>query len=113
MKIFLAIFISLALSACSTWVYKYDITQGNFLNQDDVNKLRVEMTQEQVKYVLGTPVLENPFSSDKWHYIHTNKSGKTDITIRRELIIIFKDGKLFEIEGDYKRPEQFETPLES
>lgn len=113
MKIFLAIFTTFVLSACSTWVYKYDITQGNFLNQDDVNKLRVEMTQEQVQYVLGTPVLENPFSSDKWHYIHTTKSGKTDITTRRELVIIFKDGKLFDLQGDYKRPDEFDTPLES
>lgn len=112
MKSVAVLFLSLILSACSNWVYKYDISQGNFLNQDDVNKLRVEMTKEQVEYVLGSPVVENPFASDRWHYVYTKRSGKTDKTLRRELIVTFKDGKLVELEGDYKKPEQFAQPLE-
>lgn len=113
MKSVVVLFLSLILSACSTWVYKYDIAQGNFLNQDDVNKLRVEMSKEQVEYVLGSPVIENPFSSDRWHYVYTKKSGKTNNTLRRELIVTFKDEKLFDIEGDYKKPEDFDQALEN
>lgn len=71
------------------------------------------MTKEQVEYVLGSPVVENPFSSDKWHYVYTIKSGKTDKTLRRELVIVFKDDKLLDISGDYKKPEEFDQPLES
>ena len=54
----------ISLSACSSWVYRIDIPQGNFLEQKDVNKLRVAMTKEQVQFVLGNPVAENSFDKD-------------------------------------------------
>ena len=102
----------LAMSGCSTWVYKFDIVQGNFLNQDDVDKLRIQMTREQVEYVLGSPVVENPFSANKWHYVHTVKSGKTDKTRRKELVVRFENDVLVEVTGDFEQPKHFNTPLE-
>lgn len=112
MKHILLLTITLFLTACSSWVYKYDITQGNFLNQDDVDKLRVDMTKEQVEYVLGTPVVASPFSSDTWHYVYTIRSGKTDKTHRLELVVKFSEGKLAEVSGDFEQPKNFDTPLE-
>jgi len=113
MKQILIIFIlSLSLSGCSTWIYKYDINQGNYLNQDDVNKLRVNMTKEQVQFVLGTPVVQNPFKSDKWHYVYTTKSGKTDLTKRKELIVSFEADALTAISGDFEQPEDFNKSLD-
>jgi len=103
----------LTLSGCSNWVYKFDITQGNFLNQDDVDKLRIEMTKEQVEYVLGSPVIENPFKSDSWHYIYTKRSGKTDKTSRTELIVKFENNRLVEVSGDFEKPKDFDTPLDA
>ncbi|NVK23340.1 MAG: outer membrane protein assembly factor BamE [Gammaproteobacteria bacterium] len=101
------------LSACSSWVYKYDISQGNFLNQDDIDKLRIDMTKEQVEYVLGTTLLKSAFSDDKWLYVHTLKSGKTDKTTRREVIVNFENGLLKSIEGTLKEPENFNEPLDA
>ena len=102
-----------ALAGCSNWVYKYDIMQGNFLNQDDVDKLRVQMTKEQVEYVLGSPVVQNPFKADSWHYIYTKRSGKTDKTSRKELIVKFQNGQLVEVDGDFEKPKDFDTPLDA
>jgi len=114
MKQFLLVAIALlGLSGCGSWVYKYDIAQGNFLNQDDVDKLRVEMTKEQVEYVLGSPVIQNPFKSDQWHYIFTNKSGVTDKMSRIELIVRFENGKLVEVSGDFEQPKEFNIPLDA
>jgi outer membrane protein assembly factor BamE len=113
MKHILIIFIlSFSLSGCSTWVYKYDINQGNYLNQEDVNKLRISMTKEQVQYVLGTPVVQNSFKSDKWHYVYTIKSGKTDLTNRKELIVNFNGDALTSISGDFEQSEDFNKSLD-
>ena len=60
---------ALLLSACSSWVYRIDIPQGNYLEQKDIDKLQIEMTKEQVKYVLGSPVVIDPFNDNIWHYI--------------------------------------------
>lgn len=108
----LALAASLALTGCSSWVYKYDISQGNYLDQDDVDKLRKGMTKEQVEFVLGESLLRSAFSADTWRYIHTLKSGRTDETTRREVIVNFADGKLESIEGDLKVPEDFTKPLD-
>ena len=111
-QILFTLILALSLSGCSNWVYKYDISQGNYLNQDDVNKLRINMTKEQVQFVLGTPLADNPFKSDKWHYIYTIKSGKTDLTKRKELVVTFNGDMLASISGDFEQPEDFNKSLD-
>jgi outer membrane protein assembly factor BamE len=114
MNKWLLVFFALMVSGCSSWVYKIDITQGNFLNQDDVDKLRVEMTKEQVEYVLGQALLQNPFKEDRWHYVFTRKSGVTEETYRKELIVEFdQQGLLKTISGDFEQPADFNTPLDA
>jgi outer membrane protein assembly factor BamE len=98
------------LAGCSSWVYRIDIPQGNFLEQKLVNKLRVQMTREQVLFILGSPVAKNPFKDDKWHYLYTIDKNKTD-NYRSELVIHFIDDKLSDLTGDFKKPEKFEIPL--
>ncbi|MCO4321995.1 outer membrane protein assembly factor BamE [Aliidiomarina quisquiliarum] len=107
--------IALTLSACSIFeplVYRIDIPQGNYIEQKDVDKLRVGMSQEQVEYVLGTPVAENAFRSGAWHYIYHLKPGRGPITTR-ELIIYFTDERVTNIEGDFNIPENFFIPLDA
>lgn len=100
----------LALSGCSSWVYKRDIPQGNFVEQRDIDKLQIQMTKEQVKFVLGTPVVEDPFSSDVWHYVYRFKSGKSsDLNISRKFTVYFENDRVVKAEGDYELPESFYT----
>ena len=52
-------------AGCSTLervVYRPDINQGNYLTANDVSKIRVGMTQQQVAYALGTPLMSDPFA---------------------------------------------------
>ena len=113
MKFIITLFVLLSLTACSSWVYKYDIVQGNYLNQDDVDKLRINMSREQVAYVLGEPVIKSPFRQDKWHYVYTVKSGVTDKTSRKELVIVFANNQLVEVQGDFELSEKFNQPIDS
>lgn len=66
---------TLTSSACSNWIYRIDVPQGNFLDQRDVSKLRIGMTKEQVIYVLGNPVVQDSFDDDTWYYVYDMKRG--------------------------------------
>ncbi|ATC93991.1 outer membrane protein assembly factor BamE [Pseudoalteromonas tunicata] len=108
------LFVSLLLisaSGCSNWVYRMNIPQGNFLEQKDIDKLRVEMTREQVIYVLGKPVAEDAFNNATWHYIYLLNHGR-DSELRKALQLHFVDNKLVSISGDYEQPKDFNIPLE-
>lgn len=102
-------------SACTDWIYRIDVPQGNFLDQKDVNKLRVDMTKEQVRYVLGNPVVEDSFSGSTWYYIYDMKRGmsKRGDDVRRELMIKFVDGRVMSISGTFEQPEEFHIPLDA
>ena len=101
----------LSLGACSSWIYRIDIPQGNFLEQKDVDKLRVAMTKEQVTYVLGSPVASNAFDNDTWHYFYALKGGRGN-NFEKQLIVEFKDDKLQDIKGDCDKSAEFSTPLD-
>lgn len=100
-----------SLSACSSWIYRIDIPQGNYLEQKEINKLRINMTKEQVIFVLGRPVAENPFDSDIWHYFYSLKGGYGN-NFQKQLIVEFQDNKLVDIKGDFEKSPDFNTPLD-
>lgn len=110
----LMLVLALSLSACSSWVYRIDIPQGNYLEQKDIEKLQVGMTKEQVKYVLGSPVVIDSFESDTWHYVYQFNSGRNEkFNARKDFIIIFKDNLLESASGDFELSENFNTPYEN
>ncbi|WP_025821960.1 outer membrane protein assembly factor BamE [Shewanella marina] len=106
--------LSLSLSACSVFdwlVYKPDIPQGNYMEPQQVEQLRVDMTKDQVEYILGRPVLRDSFADNTWYYVYHFKSGRDASIIHKELIIHFKNDQLTNVEGDYKLGANFSTPL--
>ena len=108
----LAIVIALSVSACSSWVYRIDIPQGNYLEQKDIDKLQIGMTKEQVKFVLGSPVVEDAFNTDIWHYVYRFKSGKdSDFNTEKQFSITFEDNKVVNAEGDFEIPESYYEPM--
>lgn len=114
-KQFLVIaFTSLFLTACADWIYRIDVPQGNFLEQKDVDKLRINMTKEQVIFVLGRPVVQDAFDKETWYYVYEMKRGmrKRGEDFRKELIIHFKDDRVASVEGDFKLSEDFNVPLD-
>ena len=63
----------LSLAACSTVqkvVYRIDVPQGNYLEAATVSQVQAGMTAAQVQYLLGTPVLIDPFTQNTWYYVY-------------------------------------------
>ncbi len=109
----LAIIITaLTLSACSSWVFRYDVPQGNYLEQKSIDKLQVGMTKEQVKFILGSPVVVDPFDSNTWNYVYTLKSGRdSEFDRQKKFILTFVDNKLTAADGDFTLSDNFNTPF--
>ncbi len=103
---------ALTLSACSSWVFRYDVPQGNYLEQKSIDKLQVGMTKEQVKFILGSPVVVDAFNDDTWSYVYRLKSGRSKkFDMKKQFIINFSDDKLISASGSFKLSDNFNTPF--
>lgn len=93
-----------SLSACSLFPepYKVPVSQGNIVTKDQLSQLKVGMTQSQVIYLLGTPMVRDTFKPDSWHYLYTTKyaDASTPKSAASDLTLIFKDGTLDQIENN-------------
>jgi outer membrane protein assembly factor BamE len=92
-----AICLLVAVTAC---VYEVDVQQGNKLEPHDVEAVQVGMTRSQVRYLLGTPVVNNLFRDDRWHYVYYHKPGRKKQIERRWLIVWFDGDTVSQIERD-------------
>ena len=67
-----AVVLAFSLTSCSTVqkvVYRIDVPQGNYLEASTVAQVKPGMTAQQVQYLLGTPVLIDPYSNLTWYYV--------------------------------------------
>jgi len=95
----LILMIPLFLSACLLAPYKVEVQQGNFVDQEMMSKLKLGMSRSQVIFVLGTPLVTDPFHPDRWDYVYlTGKAG--DVDRRRGITAVFSGDQLIRIEGD-------------
>ena len=84
-------------------LYRADVQQGNVVTQEMVDTLRPGMTQNQVRYVLGTPLVTDSFNNNRWDYIYRNQSGETGVITQKRLTVLFDaNGNLSGIAGDYR-----------
>lgn len=79
--------------------YRIDIRQGNYITQDMVAQLKPGMTRDQVRFILGTPLVADIFHADRWDYIYSFKPGRGEMQLRR-LAVFFEDSKLTRVSGD-------------
>ena len=96
-RISLLVAAAIWLGAC---VYRIDVQQGNLLEQDEIDGVKVGMTRNQVRFLLGTPVAQDAFHSDRWDYIYFFKQGRSRKADRRWLIVYFDDNLVREIQRD-------------
>lgn len=90
-------------------VYRVNISQGNYLEAKLIDQVQVGMTRSQVRFLLGTPMVADPFHPDRWDYLYYFKSGKTQKLDKQLIIIFFADDKVERIErptGTFKDPKQ-------
>ena len=108
-----ACMIAIALSACGSIVYRVPVQQGNLVTQESVAQLRAGMSKDQVRFLLGTPLVTDIFHADRWDYVYTLQAPRSNaIKEERRLTVFFdKDGRLERLEGDIvPKGDKLETP---
>jgi outer membrane protein assembly factor BamE len=105
----LLILFSVLLSSCGgatgpLSLYKMDIRQGNYVTAEMREKLKLGMSRQQVRYVLGTPMISDPFHADRWDYVYLlEHRGK--LTEEKRLTLFFEGDSLARID-DRTRPAE-------
>jgi outer membrane protein assembly factor BamE len=85
------------------FMYRPNLQQGNALDEARVAQLRKGQTESQVRYLLGTPILQDPLHTKRWDYIYTFESGETGRQTQKRLTVFFdEDMKLAHVSGDYQ-----------
>jgi len=99
MRPYLAILAALLLTqtACVS-LYVPALDQGNVLTADAVAKVKIGMTRRQVQFVLGTPLIADPFHLERWDYYYyykpNSESGKPH---NEHLIVLFKNDQVVKL----------------
>lgn len=95
--------LAVALAACGApqivTPYRMEIQQGNYVSQEMVSQLRPGMTREQVRFILGTPLVTDIFHADRWDYVYFRdvQGGAKEL---RRIAVLFEDGRLARVVGD-------------
>ncbi|OYD53402.1 hypothetical protein CGK74_13325 [Thauera propionica] len=79
--------------------YRIDVRQGNYVDQDMVAQLKRGMTREQVRFVLGSPLVVDLFRKDRWDYVYRYVPGSRQAE-QRVISVYFVDDRLDRVEGD-------------
>lgn len=106
------VLLAVGVTACSSVkkvVYRIDVPQGNYLEQDKIDQLKVGMNQEQVQYLLGTPMLKDSFAQNRWSYVFIKREGYND-PVQRTLFVHFNQKGLV---SDIKLDQPLEAPAEA
>jgi outer membrane protein assembly factor BamE len=110
----LALFGLVGVTGCSTavdetqraWMNKIfrpyvpDVVQGNFISSEQYAKLQLGMTREQVRQILGTPLLASYFHANRWDYVFEFKRAGQPVGKERHVTVFFDGEKVIKFEGD-------------
>ncbi|MBY4949325.1 outer membrane protein assembly factor BamE [Cupriavidus respiraculi] len=115
--------ITVASAACSTYdstsrklvnaitPYRINIVQGNFVSREAASQLRPGMSREQVKFLLGTPLLTDVFHANRWDYVFSFRRGDTPVVQQRRFTVFFDGDSLARFGGD-ELPSEYELIAE-
>lgn len=79
--------------------YKIDVRQGNMVTQEMVAQLKPGLNRDQVRFILGTPLVTDMFHADRWDYIYRFQPGRGEAQ-QRVLTVHFQDNVLVRVAGD-------------
>ncbi|WP_246176228.1 outer membrane protein assembly factor BamE [Pandoraea soli] len=114
----------LALAGCSTYdsvtdkvigvvtPYRINIVQGNFVSKEAYEQLKAGMTRDQVRQLLGTPLLTDIFHANRWDYVFYFKRGNASVVQERHLKVYFDGDTLARWEGGENLPTEYQLVRE-
>lgn len=74
-----------------------DVEQGNIVTEDMVNQIKVGQSEQQVRFILGTPLIKDQFHKERWDYFYSIKKGRSKKIETKQLTIEFKQGRVDKI----------------
>ena len=80
--------------------YVQDVVQGNFISSEQYAKLQIGQTREQVRQILGTPLLASYFHANRWDYVFEFKRAGQRVGKERHVTVFFDGDKVVKFEGD-------------
>ena len=90
-----------SLSGCGfPGVYKIDVQQGNVVTQEMVDQLRPGMTTRQVRFIMGTPLIQDTFEPHRWDYLYSMQAGHNPREQER-ISLMFENDQLVGLTGDF------------
>ena len=96
------VWLSLTLAGCGNFgfpgVYQIDVEQGNIVTPEMVEQLKPGMTRRQVRFVMGTPLIEDTFNENRWDYRYINRNGNKTLA-ESQLTVIFEGDARIRVEG--------------
>ena len=95
-KIIIAL-ISLTMGAC---VFQPCVQQGNYIEQEKVEQIEIGMTKNQIRFLLGTPMIDDPFNENRWDYVYFLKIGRNQAISKTWVSIIFDENTVSQIIKD-------------
>jgi len=98
-NILILIICSLSLSACIK-PFQPDVQQGNIINNSDLSEIRYGMSKQEVLFILGTPMVIDPFNESRWDYFYSKNDKRKRETESRLITALFDGDKLVELKGD-------------
>ena len=93
----------LLITGCSSVpsvLYRIDVQQGNVITQEMVDRLKPDMTRSQVRFVLGTALIDDVFHKDRWDYVY-RLVQHGNLVDEYKLTVFFEDDKLVRTAGDF------------
>jgi len=108
---FTVLLLFISLMGCSGryfTVHKIDVQQGNAVDPEKVEQLQTGMNKEQVRFLMGTPLINDAFHPNRWDYVYHLIPDYGDIE-RRHVAVTFEGDTVSNIEkSDMPLPEQAE-----
>lgn len=91
-----------AFLACGTLTgcyrgYQMDVEQGNVITPEKIALLQLGMTRGETRFVLGTPLIKDPFHAHRWDYVYSLRDGSTSGLVQQHLSLVFKGDLLVNI----------------
>ena len=97
----LVVSLSLLTAACGFFTpYRMEIQQGNYVTQQMAAQLKPGLTRDQVRFVMGTPLVTDIFHEERWDYVFVRQRANSQEVEHRRIAVFFEDGKLKRVDGD-------------
>lgn len=104
----LAVAFAFMLTSCGSWLpdaHRIDITQGNAIKREVLDKIHTGMKKSEITPILGNPSISDPFHAQRWDYIYRYIPGRGE-SVQSRVTLFFEGEVLVKIDdSQYREPE--------